>query len=755
MTIYDLLEEVKKFVKNRKQLQLIQWAYNFAYIHHKGQTRHSGEPYIIHPLWTGYILAQWRMTPQMIAAGLLHDVLEDTPVTYEKLTVIFGHEISGLVNAVTKVTYFAKDNREQLKSQYLRKLYLAMAKDIRVIIIKMADRLHNIRTIRFLPPKKQYIIAKESLEIYKSIAERLGMTKVQHEFEEICFKVLEPREYGKIKHYLATEFNLNKSLIEEHKEKIRELIVKKHKIPARISGRTKSIYSIYNKMTQQGKKFNEIQDILAIRIITTTKDNCYLILGYIHAAYTPIKNRFKDYIASPKPNLYQSLHTSIVFPDGNITEIQIRTEEMDKLAETGIASHWKYKETDNGQQTKAQYQADIDEQLDVFRHILDLEQITQKDIDQADSYDPNDEHAKEPLKLEEMIEKDVFSKVVYALTPNGKVITLPFGSRILDFAYQIHSEVGDHTVGAKINGVMLPLASVIHSGDVVEIKTSKNQKPSHAWLALAKTSRARNKIRRYLRSHQVENQDHNKSLLQNKKIKESRAAILQYIKDNNLQDVMLTPGQQKNKMKSLNIDKMDTFLLTVAQGEHTIEEAAQILFLKTGYESNEELISNFKVKQVKNPKNAGIVFVQGLSDIKIQIAKCCLPIPYQPIIGSVTKTNGISVHNKHCKNVSPNHEREVEVFWNKDLHENVLHEVNLKIIASDRPGLVADITNLLSRMVVPIHTIKGHLSKINFTSIFELGVQVKNTERLRVIMSAINALPDIKEVVYKGQFDEK
>ncbi len=751
ITIHTLLQEVKKFIKNKKTQQSIQWAYNFAFLYHKNQKRYSGEPYIVHPLWTAMILAEWRMSPEMIIAGLLHDVLEDTPVTYEKLTLVFGEEISQLVSAVTKVTYFAKDNREQLKSQYLRKLYLAMAKDIRVIIIKMADRLHNVRTISYLPHIKQYIIAKESLEIYASIAQRLGMTKAQHEFEDRCFKIIEPDKYQKITEYLQNEYVNDNSLIKNCEEVIKKLIIKKYKIPCDITGRLKSAYSIYNKMLNQGKQISEIHDILAIRIITNTKDNCYLILGHIHAQFTPIKNRFKDYIATPKPNLYQSLHTTIVFPDGFIIEVQIRTKEMDQLAAVGIASHWKYKEMGSKVVNKIQHQADIDEQLDVFRHILDLEQITNKNLEDAASYDPAAPKDDEHQKLESIINKDVFSRVVYALTPNGKVVTLPYGARVIDFAYQIHSEVGDHTIGAKINGVMSPIATVINSGDVVEIKTAKTQSPNYSWLPLAKTSRARNKIRRYLRNQNDVNNELDKTADFNQKVKAVKARIKQYIADNHLGDLQLTPGQQKQKMRSLNIPDLDHFLIMVANGDMAFEDAIKTLYLKQNFDSNQDLLSSFKV-QVKKPMSSANIIVPGLDSIKIQVAQCCMPIPNQDIAGLVTKTKGLSVHNLYCPSIASKKEKLVEVQWNDNRDKGAVFDARLSVSAFDRPGLVSDITNLLNRMVIPITKLEGHIVKNQFKSIFNFTVQVPDYNRLQQIINALRAIPDVQEIKNKGDF---
>ena len=486
VTFEECMENVQTYIKRPENIELIQKAYDFAYEHHKGQFRKSGEPYVIHVIQVANTLALMHCGPKTIAAGLLHDTVEDCQgVTTDTITELFGQEIATLVDAVTKIGAIKfKDEEEYLASNH-RKLFIAMAKDIRVILIKLADRLHNMRTLQYMRPEKQKKIARETLSVYAPIAHRLGISEIKNELEDLSFKYLDYKKYEEIKDLVKQRESDRNEQVHEMISDI-ESIMQEYNIQYRIFGRSKHFYSIYKKMVTKNKRFEEILDLLAIRIVTDSVVHCYEILGYIHAKYRPIPGRFKDYIAMPKANMYQSLHTTIVEPEhGNIFEIQIRTEEMDAIAERGVAAHWKYKENRN--YTPEYEQKEIEDKLSWFR---DFSMMT-------------DEESEDPLEYMNVLQKDIFEANVYCLTPRGKVIALPSGSCPIDFAYRIHTEVGNKTVGAKVNGAIVPLNTPLKTGDVVDILTNNNSVgPSADWIKIVKSGHARNKIRTFLQKQE-------------------------------------------------------------------------------------------------------------------------------------------------------------------------------------------------------------------------------------------------------------
>lgn len=486
VTFEECMENVQTYIKRPENIELIQKAYDFAYEHHKGQFRKSGEPYVIHVIQVANTLAFMHCGPKTIAAGLLHDTVEDCQgVTTDTITELFGQEIATLVDAVTKIGAIKfKDEEEYLASNH-RKLFIAMAKDIRVILIKLADRLHNMRTLQYMRPEKQKKIARETLSVYAPIAHRLGISEIKNELEDLSFKYLDYKKYEEIKDLVKQRESDRNEQVHEMISDI-ESIMQEYNIQYRIFGRSKHFYSIYKKMVTKNKRFEEILDLLAIRIVTDSVVHCYEILGYIHAKYRPIPGRFKDYIAMPKANMYQSLHTTIVEPEhGNIFEIQIRTEEMDAIAERGVAAHWKYKENRN--YTPEYEQKEIEDKLSWFR---DFSMMT-------------DEESEDPLEYMNVLQKDIFEANVYCLTPRGKVIALPSGSCPIDFAYRIHTEVGNKTVGAKVNGAIVPLNMPLKTGDVVDILTNNNSVgPSADWIKIVKSGHARNKIRAFLQKQE-------------------------------------------------------------------------------------------------------------------------------------------------------------------------------------------------------------------------------------------------------------
>ncbi len=478
ISINHVLEQAKTYIKNPDSLAIIERAFELAFQKHKDQLRKSGEPYIIHPIEVAYILAKWQTGPRTIASGLLHDIIEDTEITKEEISELFDEEIAEIVDGVTKLTKLQYKSKEKQQAENHRKMLLAMSKDIRVILVKLADRLHNIRTLKFLPPEKQCSIAHETMEIYVPIAHRLGMYRVKAELEDTSLRFLKPEDFYRIAQLIKQKKHEREEQIQEMEDEIKNALAE-YNIPFEIKGRIKNIYSVYKKMITREKEFDEIYDLLALRLIVNSVPECYSALGVIHANFKPIPNRFKDYIAMPKPNMYQSLHTTIIGPNGNIFEIQIRTQEMDEIAEQGIAAHWAYKE--NRQITPKQEQKEIQDKLKWYETLI----AYQEEVNDAE-------------KLMKLVKDDIFNANVYVFTPNGDVFDFPPGSTPLDFAYRIHTNLGHKTTGAVVNGKIVTLNYQLKTGDIVEIKSSRNSfGPSEDWLNIVKTSQARHKIRQY------------------------------------------------------------------------------------------------------------------------------------------------------------------------------------------------------------------------------------------------------------------
>ena len=487
MSYDDVLALVKTYITKEESLALIQKAYDFIMVKHKEQKRKSGEPYTIHLIWVAYILATLQTGPITIAAGLLHDVMEDCDVPREEMIEKFGEEVTTLVEGVTKITKMPYMEESDFHAENHRKIYIAMAKDIRVILIKLADRLHNMRTLQYMSPEKQQRISRETLEVYAPIAHRLGINDIRVELEDLCLFYLDPKAYKEIAELLDKKKSERKDSVDAMIKSV-EKNLEGTNIKYRIKGRAKHIYSIYKKMVYKHKRFDEIYDLNALRIIVETKNECYEVLGIMHEKYRAIPGRFKDYIAMPKPNMYQSLHTSVIGEKGYVFEIQIRTEEMDELAERGVASHWRYKE---GKKYNAkQEQKEIGEKLQWMSEFITVSD-EMKDNEAKDYYNT--------------LQRDIFEANVYALTPAGRIVELPNGSTPIDFAYRVHTEVGHHAVGAIVNGVMVPFDTKLKTGDIVEIKTNKNSSPSEGWLKFVRTAGARNKIRQYITKHEEEN----------------------------------------------------------------------------------------------------------------------------------------------------------------------------------------------------------------------------------------------------------
>lgn len=733
----QLLVEANTFIKDEKQIAKITVAYEYALKKHKGQLRKNGDPYVYHVLSTAYNLVLWHLDIASIEAGLLHDILEDTPTTFEELVTEFGLEVANLVLAVTKVSHFAKEKRKEIKANYLRKLYLSLAHDIRVIIIKMADRLHNIRTINFLSKEKQQIIAKETLEVYASIAHRLGMRQLQSELEDRSFAVLNPREYDKIDNLINIDREKRENLVNTIIQELSKTLSQHKKIIFKIYGRSKNLYSIYRKMYYFGKDFDDIHDILAIRVITNTIDSCYAILGYIHQSFTPVPGRFKDYIATPKNNMYQSLHTSIVF-ENEIYELQIRTEEMEDFAEAGAASHWRYKDGETKNPKKRQ--AEIDEKLNIFQEILNLNAMNQL-VDDNTIEEDNTKNS----NLEKEIKQDIFSDLIYVLTPNGNVITLPLGATILDFAYKVHTEIGDTTVGARINGVYSSINTVLKSGDIVEIKTLKTAHPNRDWLNIVKTNFAQHKIKKYLnKQEELLKQESNLKDSENKeKIKKAKEKIENYIIENHVRWKIAKRAIIMSRIKSLKYKTYEDFCLDVANGVYSIEQAVtNILY------SDSLTFQELKTKKYSemNLNSNNDILIENAPNIKTSLAHCCLPIPDEPIAGYITKGQGIKVHRLICPNVKlpERKERVIETIWNLLVTNNRTYNTSILIQYLDRPALMTDILNILGYLKAQIQSIEANSKlTINRTGTLKLLIKISNIERLQQIISSIKKIPDI------------
>ena len=610
VTFEECMENVQTYIKRPENIELIQKAYDFAYEHHKGQFRKSGEPYVIHVIQVANTLALMHCGPKTIAAGLLHDTVEDCQgVTTDTITELFGQEIATLVDAVTKIGAIKfKDEEEYLASNH-RKLFIAMAKDIRVILIKLADRLHNMRTLQYMRPEKQKKIARETLSVYAPIAHRLGISEIKNELEDLSFKYLDYKKYEEIKDLVKQRESDRNEQVHEMISDI-ESIMQEYNIQYRIFGRSKHFYSIYKKMVTKNKRFEEILDLLAIRIVTDSVVHCYEILGYIHAKYRPIPGRFKDYIAMPKANMYQSLHTTIVEPEhGNIFEIQIRTEEMDAIAERGVAAHWKYKENRN--YTPEYEQKEIEDKLSWFR---DFSMMT-------------DEESEDPLEYMNVLQKDIFEANVYCLTPRGKVIALPSGSCPIDFAYRIHTEVGNKTVGAKVNGAIVPLNTPLKTGDVVDILTNNNSVgPSADWIKIVKSGHARNKIRTFLQKQEQQSRKES--------IKLGQSMLEDEFKRLKLDPKSMDQKRLESILTSLSFKSVDDLYVGIAMKRVSLQSIVDRLVKNRSNMLEDQEIMKIYNKQpahVTKHSSCGVI-VPGVDTIAVSLANCCRPIPGDSII---------------------------------------------------------------------------------------------------------------------------
>ena len=720
----DVMREVRKYISNPDNIALIERAANFATEHHAGQFRKSGEPYIFHLINVAYILAELQAGPSTIAAGFLHDTIEDTGVSKEELAQQFNEEIAEIVEAVTKIgtlKYKGKDDPEYQASNH-RKIFIAMARDVRVILVKLADRLHNMRTLQYQPEASQKRIAAETLDVYAPIAHRLGISAIKNELEDLCFYYLNRDEYYNIASLVETKKAERDEAVSHMISEITDMLHENH-LEFRIFGRSKHLYSIYNKMVKKHKRFDEILDLLAIRIVTKTELNCYEILGYIHAKYKPIPGRLKDYIAVPKTNMYQSLHTTIIGDDGKIFEVQIRTEEMDQVAERGIAAHWRYKEGNRYDAKKEQ--KEIEEKLSWFKNFAVYSEEAEND------------NASEYMA---MLQHDVFEANVYVMTPKGRVIDLPNGATPIDFAYRIHTDVGHTAVGAIVNDVMVPLNTELHTGDVVQIKTMKGTGPSEDWLKFVKSNQARNKIRAYLTRR--ENEEKEKRVEDGEKIMfdelRKRGFDLKEYKDRKKYEAI---------MKNFNVNSYTDLMYGIAVKSINPTDVCQKLTNQKRTLNNEEMLQRVMNREpVKRRATSKFgVIVPGIESMKMSLAGCCLPVYGDPIIGYISKGVGVKVHRADCINMQNVKERRIDVQWD-DGDSDRSYISDLLIKAHDRQFLVTDIVTVISQVKAPMSAINAVVDQESLVSTIKLQISVKDIDHLNNVMANIRKVESVISV---------
>ena len=719
-------EELRKIIEESGKeydRAKIEQAYRLAEEKHQDQKRSSGEPYIIHPLSVAAILVGLGMDSESVMAGLLHDVVEDTDCTIEEIQKTFGKEVALLIDGVTKLTKIPYSSREEQQAENLRKMLMAMAEDIRVIIIKFADRMHNLSTLEYMSPQKQRDKAVECLEVYAPIADRLGIRTVKEYMEDISLKYLDPQAYREIEEDLSSRSKSRKQFIEDTKALIRGRV--EISIPdVYIEGRVKSIYGIYRKMFIQGKAFEEIYDVFAVRVIVDTIEDCYNVLGIIHDMFQPLPGRFKDYISMPKPNMYQSLHTTVITKAGVPFEVQIRTWEMHHTAEYGIAAHWKYK---LGMSARDADNAALDDRLAWIRQMLE---------NQAESEDVTD--------LVHSIKSDLIPEEVFVFTPKGDVINLPLGSTVIDFAYAIHSEVGNRMIGAKVDKRIVPLDYKVKTGEIIEILTTKEagRGPNRDWLTLVRTSEARNKIRAWFKK---EKRDEN--------IVEGKAELEREFKRSNIQ---LTPELMEYMIESVgkrhNCSTEDDFYAAIGYGGiqlwkvlPRIKEEAQRLQKSASPEQEPELPPPPTPEPRRRVANG--VLVEGMDNCLIKFSRCCNPLPGDEIIGFITRGFGVSIHKRSCSNVPrdltqcPEPERWVRAHWAGDVKDDF--KSTLHIVAVDRAGLLADVTQQLSNMKIFIHALNSRQERGTDNAFISATISINGLPQLQNIIERLSKIPGV------------
>ena len=721
----SLIERVRKYHPSA-DVSMIEKAYHIARNAHKGQTRKSGEEYIIHPLWVGIILAQLEMDKETIVAGILHDVVEDTVMTDEEIRQEFGDEVALLVDGVTKLGQLSYSaDKLEVQAENLRKMFLAMAKDIRVIIIKLADRLHNMRTLQYMRPEKQLEKAKETMDIYAPIAQRLGISKIKTELDDLALKYSQPEVFND----LVKQINARKTEREEFVQQIVDEVsthMKNANIDAEVNGRVKHFFSIYKKMVNQDKTVDQIYDLFAVRIIVDSVKDCYAALGVIHEMYTPVPGRFKDYIAMPKSNMYQSLHTTLIGPEGQPFEIQIRTFEMHRTAEYGIAAHWKYKENITGTVMQKE-----EEKLSWLRQILEWQRDTSDN--------------KEFMNFVKT-DLDLFAEQVYCFTPAGDVKNLPSGSTPIDFAYAIHTAVGNKMVGARINGRQVPIDTKLNNGDRVEIITSQNSAgPSRDWLNIVKSAQAKTKINQWFK-HQFKDEN----------ISRGKELILAYCKSKGLDYSLYSkPEYQERVYKKYNFNDWEATMAAVGHGG--IKEGQVVNKLIEEYNKDhteqpddKEILEAYALKRAPHSSHGqGGIIVKGADDVAVRFSKCCSPVPGDEIIGFITRGRGISIHRTDCVNVlcmsEEDRNRIIDAEWQQDAVAENTYLTEINIYADDRSGILFDITKILSEANISVNSINSRTSKQGKATI-TISFSIKSVDQLNTIIAKIRNVESIIDI---------
>lgn len=707
------------------ELEFVMKAYNLANEAHKSQVRKSGEPYIIHPIGVASILTGLNMDKETLAAAFLHDVVEDTDYTYEDISNMFGVTVANLVDGVTKLGKLDFISKEDRQIESYRKMFLAMAKDIRVVLIKLADRLHNMRTMKFMPQHKQQSISRETLEIFAPLAHRLGISAIKWELEDLAFRYMEPEVYYDLQQQVKVRRSEREAMVYEAMDTLKDA-VEKAGIKCEIQGRPKNFYSIHKKMKRDNKSLNEIYDLLAIRVLVDSVKDCYGALGIVHSMWKPIPGRFKDYVAVPKTNMYQSLHTTVMSSAGQPLEIQIRTFEMHRISEYGIAAHWRYKESGGSKVATGSNKA-FDTKMSWLRQLLEWH----GDL-------------KDSREFVDTVKMDIFADEVFIFTPRGDVIDLPYGSVPIDFAYRIHTDVGNRCVGAKVNGRIVPLDYHLKNGDIVEVITSKQSNgPSRDWVNICGSNDTKNKIRNWFKKERRE-----ENIAKGQEMLEREVKRLGYEPKS-----MLAPDKLKEVANKLRIDTGENLIATIGYGGITMNTVMTKLvdIYKREQKAEtpkdlQEVLSELKPRQSKSKNSHGIL-VKGEDGIMVKLARCCNPIPGDPVVGYITRGAGISVHRADCPNVLSNKPEEqarlIEVGW--DVKVNDVFKANLLITSMDRTGLMSEVLNIVSESKLNIYALNVHTDKTK-TCVTNLGLDISAVDQLNFVINKIRRLKGVYTV---------
>lgn len=704
-TNYDKLIDVLNTYLKEDEIEIVKKAYNYALKKHTGQYRKTGEDYINHPIMVATILTTIHADYETLASSLLHDVLEDTSTTKEELEQEFGTTIANLVDGVTKINSINVSTENEYLTNYYKKIIVGMCEDVRVIIIKLADRLHNMRTLYALPIEKQKEKAKETLEILAPIAHRLGMHKIKSELEDLCLKYLKPEVYYDIVERLNNTKIEREKCVEKMMNEVSELLMQNN-IKHEIKGRAKSIYSIYKKL-DKGKTFSDIYDLLAMRILVDEEQECYQVLGLIHSKYKPLSKRFKDYIAMPKTNLYQTLHTTVFGYDGYLFEIQIRTYQMNEIAENGIASHWAYKENKNA---AVEMQNITEQKLQFYKSIIEL---NEKELGAEDFVNK--------------VKDEVLNNNIYVYTPKGDVFELPNGSTPIDFAYKIHSQVGDKMTGAIVNDIMVPLSYELKNTDIVRIITNKNSNgPSREWLNIAKTTQAKNKIKSFFNKTTKEDYIESGKELLEKELRKKKISSNEFFKTENIEKVL----------KEFKVETLEDLYLNIGNNKFSAKSIVK--------QENEEVLEQTKELKYQSiiDKSTNDIIVGDTDNIKTHIANCCYPVPGDDIVGYITKTNGISIHRTTCQNIDNLDERMISAIWNKKTNNKYYSE--LVIYTSTKDNIMIDLISAVNNLSIVIENINT-ISKIE-NNVYSVLLQVDNLDSLNLYIKKLQKVKNITDV---------